>query len=104
MTYLSVSTVHFDTTGCNSNSRTNHQVWDFCDKWNVAAQQDVQTQGEMWDWLNYTVPELFWVYQPPSPTMATYNQLLGYFSIRVQYLGLLENACFLGSNWRVQLL
>lgn len=47
-------------------------------------QQDVQTQGEMWDWLNYTVPELFWVYQPPSPTMATYNQLLGYFSIRVQ--------------------
>lgn len=37
MTYLSVSTVYFDTTGCNSNSRTNHQVWDFCDKWNVAT-------------------------------------------------------------------
>jgi len=50
----------------------------------VPSFQDVQTQGEMWDWLNYTVPELFWVYQPPSPTMATYNQLLGYFSIRVQ--------------------
>ncbi len=66
----------------------------FFDAWNVAAQQDVQTQGDMWDWLNYTVPELFWVYEPPSPTMDTYNQLLGYFSIRVQYLGLLEKVCF----------
>ena len=40
----------------------------------------------MWDWLNYTLPSIFWVDEPASPILATYNQLLGYVSIRVQKL------------------
>eukprot|EP00438_Fugacium_kawagutii_P009997 Skav225081 [mRNA] locus=scaffold987:264609:272268:- [translate_table: standard] len=42
----------------------------------------------MWDWLHYTVPDIFWVEDPPSPMLNTYNQLIGYFSIRVQCLSL----------------
>jgi hypothetical protein len=49
--------------------------------------QDVQTFDDIWDWLNYTVPEIFWVDEPTSPILHTYNQLLGYFSIRVQNCG-----------------
>jgi hypothetical protein len=48
--------------------------------------QDVQTFDDIWDWLNYTVPEIFWVDEPTSPILHTY-QLLGYFSIRVQNCG-----------------
>lgn len=57
-----------------------------CREWS-AVSQDVKTHAEMWDWLNYTVPAQFWVDEPTSPTLAAYNKLLGYMSIRVQTLG-----------------
>lgn len=50
----------------------------------VPGFEDVQTFEDLWDWLNYTVPDIFWVDEPTSPILQTYNQLLGYFSIRVQ--------------------
>lgn len=50
----------------------------------VPAFEDVKTEQDMWDWLNYTLPSIFWVDEPASPILATYNQLLGYVSIRVQ--------------------
>ena len=50
----------------------------------VPRFQEIRTHTEMWDWMNYTLPELFWKEGASSPTLETYNVLLGYFSIRIQ--------------------
>ncbi|CAE7780367.1 PKD2 [Symbiodinium sp. CCMP2592] len=53
----------------------------------VPGFQGVQTRDDMWNWLNYTLPGVFWSVVDADeslPTLASYNELLGYMSIRVQ--------------------
>ncbi|CAE6943806.1 PKD2 [Symbiodinium natans] len=79
--YLLVSTPMpgVDPTSCTGESSLDRRL---C----VPSFQDIQTREGMWNWLNYTLPNTFWstTGEGSLPTLASYNELLGYVSIRVQ--------------------
>lgn len=53
----------------------------------VPAFNDVKTVAHVMDWLNYTIPVIFWPSNSTSatkPSLSTYNSLLGYVNLRVQ--------------------
>jgi len=60
--------------------------------------QDVKRLDEVWDWLNYTLPNTFWPKDQTLPQIATYNKLLGYFSVRVQRVKKPEGTEFCSIN------
>lgn len=56
---------------------TSDEYWEY-----VPRFTDVETNDDIWDWLNYTLPTI--IYDDGRQSLATYNLLVGFMAIRVQ--------------------
>eukprot|EP00930_Biecheleria_cincta_P055699 TRINITY_DN41993_c0_g1_i1.p1 TRINITY_DN41993_c0_g1~~TRINITY_DN41993_c0_g1_i1.p1 ORF type:complete len:905 (+),score=115.20 TRINITY_DN41993_c0_g1_i1:117-2717(+) len=50
----------------------------------VPSFNDMKEPSEVATWLNYAIPAIFWPTDPTQISLATYNRLLGYFTMRVK--------------------
>lgn len=50
----------------------------------VRSFNELKQPQDAWVWLNYAIPAIFWPTDPTQVSLATYNRLLGYFSVRVK--------------------